>query len=149
MQNCLNDINSSLPRRDLLVQGAQIPSLVRELDPTCHSQKFPHAKNKTWCSHINKYFFFKKKKSAKKLQRKKFAKKAVCQSKNLTGHIFGTLNVLFYFCFFFLYNFLNFSTFFANIQYDFNKKKKMFFKKRPSGNQESVCFISSGYSLNR
>ena len=74
MQNCLNDINSSLPRRDLLVQGAQIPSLVRELDPTCHSQKFPHAKYKTWCSQINKEIFF----SFKKKSAKKIAKKAVC-----------------------------------------------------------------------
>ena len=34
------------------------------------------------------------------------------------------------FCFIFiLNNFLKFSTFFTNIQYDFNKKKKVFFKK--------------------
>lgn len=33
--------------------------------------------------------------------------------------------VLFLF-FFILYNFMKFSTFFTNIQYDFNKKKKMF-----------------------
>ena len=36
------------------MQGAQVPSLVREPDPTCHEEKNPHAATKTWLSQINK-----------------------------------------------------------------------------------------------
>ena len=36
------------------MQGAQVPSLVRERDATCHKEKNPHAATKTWHSQINK-----------------------------------------------------------------------------------------------
>ena len=57
------------------MQGARVPSLVRELDPTsrneefkcrkekvpCAAAKIPRTATKTWRSQINKYFFLKKK----------------------------------------------------------------------------------------
>ena len=55
--------NSTLPK-----QGAQVRSLVRELDPTCIQQVgSPHTVAKTWHSQINTYL---KKKKEKKLHSK-------------------------------------------------------------------------------
>ena len=36
--------------------GGRVPSLVRELDPTCHNWGVPHAAKETQHSQINKYF---------------------------------------------------------------------------------------------
>ena len=38
----------------LPVQRSQVPSLVRELDPTCHNYEIGHAATKTSYSQINK-----------------------------------------------------------------------------------------------
>ena len=45
------------------MQAAQVPSLVREPDATCHKEKNPHAATKTWHSQI--------KKKPKKIKQKK------------------------------------------------------------------------------
>ena len=48
------------------MQGTQVPSLVRELDPAClnkdpsRDKENPHATTKTQRSQINKYFFKRK-----------------------------------------------------------------------------------------
>ena len=42
------------------MQGAQVQSLVRELDPTCHNSKILHAATKTWPSQMDKYLKEKK-----------------------------------------------------------------------------------------
>ena len=48
------------------MQGVQVQSLVRELDPTCHNSKILHAATKTWPSQMKKYLKEKKKKPDKR-----------------------------------------------------------------------------------